>query len=123
MSRAAHRAAPVDEVMRMVDRYRVRHEGWNVRHYYAFYRRKGGTRSYNWVRTKLQEHGAVEHGKGKGWHRRRRDPAPWPGMMLHQDGSTHEWVPGLVWDLIVTMDDATNEHYSMFLCCLQQEGY
>ena len=27
-------------------------------------------------------------------------------MMIHQDGSTHEWVPGQIWDLIVTMDDA-----------------
>ncbi len=35
-------------------------------------------------------------------------------MMLHQDGSNHEWVPGKKWDLIVTMDDATSEHYSMF---------
>jgi len=37
-------------------------------------------------------------------------------MLLHQDASTHEWVPGSMWDLVVTMDDATNEHYSMFLC-------
>jgi hypothetical protein len=41
-------------------------------------------------------------------------------MMLHQDGSTHEWVPGKYWDLIVTMDDATNESYSMFFC--EEEG-
>jgi hypothetical protein len=41
-------------------------------------------------------------------------------MMLHQDGSTHEWVPGKKWDLIVTMDDATNEHYSMFF--VDEEG-
>jgi len=41
-------------------------------------------------------------------------------MMLHQDGSTHEWVPGKKWDLIVTMDDATNEHYSMFF--VEEEG-
>ena len=41
-------------------------------------------------------------------------------MMLHQDGSTHLWVPGQYWDLIVTMDDATNEHYSMFFC--DEEG-
>jgi hypothetical protein len=41
-------------------------------------------------------------------------------MMVHQDGSTHEWVPGKKWDLIVTMDDATNEHYSMFF--VHQEG-
>ena len=118
--RASHRAAPVDEVMRMVDRYRTRHEGWNIRHYYSWYRREGGQRSYTWVRNKLQSHGAVSKGKGRGQHRRKRAPAPWPGVMLHQDGSSHEWVKGRVWDLIVTMDDATNEHYSMFFCA--EEG-
>ena len=41
-------------------------------------------------------------------------------MMIHQDGSTHEWVTGQKWDLISTMDDATNEHYSMFFC--DEEG-
>jgi hypothetical protein len=40
--------------------------------------------------------------------------------MLHQDGSTHQWVEGQKWDLIVTMDDATNEHYSMFF--VEEEG-
>jgi len=38
----------------------------------------------------------------------------WPGMMVHQDGSAHQWVSRVKWDLIVTMDDVTNEHYSMF---------
>jgi hypothetical protein len=41
-------------------------------------------------------------------------------MMLHQDGSRHEWVAGKFWDLIVTMDDATGEHYSMFF--IEEEG-
>jgi len=41
-------------------------------------------------------------------------------MMIHQDGSTHEWVAGQKWDLIVTMDDATSWHYSMFF--VGQEG-
>ena len=116
LARASHRAAPVDEVMRMVDEYRTQYAGWNVRHYYTRYRRGGGTRSYNWVRTKLQAAGAVPRGKGRGKHRKRREPSPCAGMLLHQDGSTHEWTPGVKWDLIVTMDDATNEHYSMFFC-------
>ena len=116
LSGASRRAAPVDEVMRMVDRYRTRHEGWNVRHFYSWYRRDGGTRSYGWVKDHLQKSGAVARSKGRGKHRKRREPAPWPGMMLHQDGSDHEWVGGTRWDLIVTMDDATNEHYSMFFC-------
>ena len=120
MSRISHRRAPVDEVMRMVGRYRRRHEGWSVKHYYAWYRRDGGTRSYNWVRTHLQAAGAVEKSPRKGAHRKRRERAPWPGMLLHQDGSPHEWVQGRTWDLIVTMDDATSEHYSMFFC--EEEG-
>ena len=55
-----------------------------------------------------------------GKHRRRRERAPLAGMMLHQDGSTHEWVPGRHWDLIITLDDATSEHYSMFF--VEEEG-
>jgi hypothetical protein len=32
-------------------------------------------------------------------------------MMIHQDGRRHEWVEGQSQDLIVTMDEATSEHY------------
>jgi len=120
LSQVSCRRAPVDEVMRMVDRYRNRHRGWNVKHYYSWYKREGGTRSYTWVKNSLQKAGAVEKAAKRGAHRKQRDRSPWPGMMLHQDGSTHLWVPGKYWDLIVTMDDATNEHYSMFFC--DEEG-
>ena len=120
LSQVSHRRAPVDEVLRLVDRYRRRHDGWNVKHYYAWYRRDGGQRSYSWVKNTLQAGGVVKKAAKRGAHRKRRDPAAWPGMLLHQDGSTHEWVPGQHWDLIVTMDDATNEHYSMFFC--EEEG-
>ena len=65
-----------------------------------------------------QKYAAVERigsqSTQEGAHRKRQEPFPIPGMMLHQDGSTHEWVPDKKWDLIVTMDDATNEQYSMF---------
>ena len=120
LTQLSHRRAPVDEVLRLVDRYRRRHDGWNVKHYYSWYRRDGGQRSYSWVKNTLQAAGAVKKAAKRGAHRKRREPAPWPGMLLHQDGSTHEWVPGRHWDLIVTMDDATNEHYSMFFC--DEEG-
>ena len=44
-----------------------------------------------------------------------------PGMMVHQDGSRHEWLPGQpALDLIVTMDDATSEIYSAFF--VDEEG-
>ena len=120
LSQISHRRAPVDEVLRLVDRYRSRHDGWNVKHYYAWYKREGGSRSYTWVKNTLQVAGAVKKAPKRGVHRKRRDRTPWPGMMLHQDGSDHEWIPGQRWDLIVTMDDATNEHYSMFFC--EEEG-
>ena len=120
LAQASHRRAPVDEVMQVTERYRRRHMGWNAKHYFAWYRRDGGKRSYTWVKSRLQEAGLIAKSKGKGKHRKRRDRAPWPGMMLHQDGSPHQWVSGVSWDLIVTMDDATNEHYSIFF--VDEEG-
>ena len=120
LSQVSHRRAPVDEVMALCDRYARRHLGLSAKHFYAWYRRDGGGRSYTWVKNCLQKAGLLKKAAGRGKHRKRRERAPWPGMMLHQDGSRHEWVPGCQWDLIVTMDDATNEHYSMFF--VEEEG-
>lgn len=41
-------------------------------------------------------------------------------MMLHQDASSHAWLAGEIWDLVVTLDDATSEIYSAFF--VAQEG-
>ena len=121
LEQVSHRRAPVDEVLSVTELYSKRYAGWNVNHFYAWYRREhGGTRSYSWVKDTLQGQGVVAKAPGRGKHRKRRERAPLIGMMIHQDGSTHEWVPGQKWDLIVTMDDATNEHYSMFF--VEQEG-
>jgi len=120
LSQASHRKAPVDEVMALCERYRARHDGWSARHFHSWYKRSGGRRSYTWVKTRLQESELVKKAPRRGVHRKRRERAPLPGMMIHQDGSTHEWVPGQEWDLIVTMDDATSEHYSIFF--VEEEG-
>lgn len=121
LAQVSHRRAPVDEVMGLVELYRREYAGWNVKHFHTFYRREhGGERSYTWVKRRLQEAGSVPRYKARGKHRRRRERAPLPGMLMHQDGSRHEWVPQQWWDLIVTMDDATGEHCSMFFC--QEEG-
>lgn len=120
LTQASARRAPADEVMALLERYKSRYTGWNVRHFHSWYRREGGTRSYTWVKNQLQDARLVAKGKKRGAHRKKRERSPMPGMMIHQDGSTHEWVPGKKWDLIVTMDDATNEHYSMFF--VEQEG-
>ena len=120
LEQVSHRKAPVDEVMALTASYRSRHLGWSAKHFYAWYRKDGGTRSYTWVKSRLQEEALVPKAKARGVHRKRRERSPWPGLMIHQDGSTHEWVAGQHWDLIVTMDDATNEHYSMFF--VEEEG-
>ena len=121
LSQVSAQRAPVDEVVRTEGLYRERYPGWNVKHFHSFYRREhGGERSYTWVKNTLQRAGLVAKAPGRGKHRRRRERAPVAGMMLHQDGSTHEWVAGQHWDLIVTLDDATSEHYSMFF--VEEEG-
>ena len=114
LSQASHRRASVDEVVALEEKYQKGYGGWNVRHFHGFYKKEGGTRSYAWVKNRLQDAQLVTRVKRKGKHRRRRERAAMQGMLVHQDGSTHEWIKGQKWDLIVTMDDATSEHYSMF---------
>jgi transposase len=92
LSQVSHRRAPVNEVLRITERYRARHAGWNVKHFHAWYRKEGGQRSYTWVKNHLQEAGLIAKSPGRGKHRKRRERAAWPGLMIHQDGSTHEWV-------------------------------
>lgn len=118
---ASHRRAPLDEVFDVCDLYREHYADFNVRHFYSWYTREhDGKRSYTWVKNTLQDKDLVHKAPRRGAHRKKRDRAPYSGMMLHQDGSTHEWVPAKMWDLIVTMDDATSEHYSMFF--VEEEG-
>ena len=120
LEQTSNRQAPVDEVMAMTDEYRRQHMGWNVKHFHSWYQRTGGTRSYTWVKKHLQKAEFVPTTTKRGAHRKRRERSALSGMMIHQDGSTHEWVAGQKWDLINTMDDATSEHYSMFFC--EEEG-
>ena len=88
------------------------HERWQQEH--------GGTRSSSWTKKTLQAAGQVTRAPRRGAHRKKRPRTPLPGMMLHQDGSTHEWVPGCQGDLIVTLDDATSEISSAFV--VEEEG-
>ena len=105
--------AEVDQVQT----YKSGFAGWNVAHFHSKYRGElKGTRSYSWLKTVLQGAGLARTAKRRGKHRIKRERAPLPGMMVHQDASTHRWVPEQVWDLVVTMDDATGEHTSMFFC-------
>ena len=72
------------------------------------------------VKLRLQEGRLIERATKRGAHRKRRERAALVRMMLYQHGSRHEWVGGQLWDLIVTMDDATGEHYHMQF--VEEEG-
>ena len=117
MAQVCSRRAPVDEVLGLQRLYGWGYSGCNVKHFHTGYGRDhGGTRSDSWVKNVLQEAKLVVRSKARGKHRKRRERKPLPGMMMHQDASTHEWVPEQIWDLVVRMDDATGEHTSMFFC-------
>ena len=121
LSQISKRRAGAAEVERVVQTYKSGFAGWNEAHFHSKYRSEfKGARSYSWVKTVLQGAGLVRTAQRRGKHRIKRERAPLVGMMVHQDASTHRWVSGQVWDLVVTMDDATGEHTSMFLC--GQEG-
>ncbi|MBF0305042.1 MAG: ISNCY family transposase [Alphaproteobacteria bacterium] len=120
IGKASGRRAGVDEVVRMLELYETRYFDLNVAHFHEKLADHGIARGYTWTKNTLQAAGKVAKAKKRGAHRRRRPRKPLPGMMLHQDGSRHEWTPGQWWDLIVTMDDATSEIYSAFF--VAEEG-
>jgi transposase len=121
IGRASARAVPVDDVVAMLTLYETRYTGWTVKHFHERWQTEhGGTRSYSWTKKTLQAAGHVVRAPRRGAPRKKRPRKPLPGMMLHQDGSPHEWVPGCRWDLIVTLDDATNHIYSAFF--VEEEG-
>ncbi len=121
LGRVSARRAPVDEVMGVLELFDTRYFDFTARHFWdKLVSDHDFKRSYNWVRLTLQAQGRTTKAARRGAHRRKRPRRPLPGMMLHQDGSTHQWVAGQWWDLIVTMDDATSETLSAFF--VAEEG-
>lgn len=112
-----------DEVARVVALYRERYMDWTVKHFHERAQKQHGlVASYGWTKSVLHASGLVRPAVKRSAHRKKRPRRPLPGMMLHQDGSRHLWLPALERqiDLIVTMDDATSEIYSAFF--VEEEG-
>jgi transposase len=103
--------APVVEVQRLLTLYRERYLGFNVRHFHQLARREHGVRfCYAFVKKALQTAGLVAKHQPRGRHRRRREPRPCFGELLHLDGSRHHWLarqPAQWVTLIAMVDDAT----------------
>ena len=122
LGRLSARRAPVDEVARVLELFDTRYWDFTAKHFHEkLVAEHGCERSYNWVRLTLQAYGRRRAAPRRGAHRRKRPRRALPGMMVHQDGSRHEWLAGQPpLDLIVTMDDATSEIYSAFF--VEEEG-
>ena len=117
-----HRAA--DEEVELVSKlYSERYRGFSVKHFYEFACHYHAlTKSYSWTKNVLISRKLVQKSTRGGKHRIRRERRPMVGMMLHQDASTHRWIPDLDYnfDLIVTMDDANFKITSAFF--VEEEG-
>jgi transposase len=99
------------DVEPLLELYRRRYQGFNVRHFCSIARREHGlVWSYSFVRQALQAAGLVRKRRPRGRHFVRRPPRPCFGELLHVDGSHHEWLalgPGQRQCLVAVVDDAT----------------
>ena len=121
LGRASARRVGVDEVLDVLRLFETRYWDFTAKHFHEkLVGEHGFGLSYNWLRLTLQAHGKIKPAARRGAHRRKRPRRPLAGMLLHQDASSHEWVAGQIWDLVVTLDDATSEVYSGFF--VEEEG-
>src|SRR2546427_4251575 len=109
----SRRRVPVATVEKVFGLYREKYFDLNVQHFHEKLQAEHGIElSYTWVKQALQGAGLMERGRKRGAHRKRRERRPLPGMLLHIDGSRHQWFQDERWyDLIVILDDATSEIY------------
>ncbi|MGN8545165.1 helix-turn-helix domain-containing protein [Bradyrhizobium sp. 13971] len=122
MGRRSPRRAPQEELERMLGLFRDKYADFTVKHFHEqLQKRHGYMLGYTVTKLALHAAGLVRKAPKRSAHRKKRPRRPLRGMLLHQDGSRHVWIEGLpARDLIVTMDDATSEVYSMVL--VEEEG-
>jgi len=122
MGRRSPKRAPEEELERMLGLFRDKYADFTVKHFHEqLQKRHGYVLGYTVTKLALHAAGLVRKAPKRSAHRKKRPRRPLRGMLLHQDGSRHAWIEGLsAMDLIVTMDDATSEVYSMLL--VEEEG-
>jgi transposase len=122
LGKASAKRVPGDREAEVEALYRNRYAGLTAKHFHErLVQHHSFGWGYTWTKTFLHSKGLLERAKRRGAHRRKRPRRPLPGMMLHQDGSRHEWLGGQpALDLIVTLDDATSAILSAFL--VEEEG-
>src|SRR5579872_2694539 len=109
----SQKRVPLAMVETVLGLYRDQYFDLNVSHFHEKLKSEHQIDlSYTWVKAALQGAGLVARASKRGVHRKRRARRPLPGMLLHIDGSHHQWFQDERWyDLIVILDDATSEIY------------
>ena len=109
----SEKRVPLEVAEKVLELYQKTYYDLNIRHFHEKLTEEHGIElSYTWVQKALQGAGLVPRKKRRGKHRRRRERRALPGMLLHIDGSKHQWFSDERWyDLIVILDDATSEIY------------
>lgn len=104
---------PLEVAGQVLKLYQETYRDFNIRHFHEKLKEVHGIElSYTWVQKARQGAGLVARRGRRGKHRRRREPRPMTGMLLHIDGSKHRWFcDERRYDLIVILDDATKEIY------------
>ena len=119
MKTPSPKSAPLSEIQTILRLYRSHYKDFNATHFHEKLKEHHDIhRGYTFVKKLLQTAGLLDKTRKRDKHRIRRPRKPLIGMMLHLDGSSHEWIPdlpGVFYDLLVLLDDATNRIYEMVL--------
>jgi len=113
LGKPSPKRVPMETIAKVLGLYREKYAGFSVQHFYEkLVAEHEINLSYTWVKKALQAAELVKKETKRGSHRKKRERRPIPGMMLHIDASKHQWFHDKRFhDLIVIMDDATNEVY------------
>jgi len=122
LGRRSPRRAPEAEIERMLGLFRDKYSDFTVKHFHEQLEKRHNYKlGYTVTKLHLRRAGLVRPAVQRSAHRKKRPRRPLVGMLLHQDGSRHAWLEGQPpLDLIVTLDDATSQIYSLFL--VEEEG-
>jgi transposase len=88
----SERRVPLATVETVLRPYREVYFDLNIRHFHEKLSEEHKIElSYTWVQKALQRAGLVVRRGKRRKHRRRRERRPMAGMLLHIDGSKHQW--------------------------------
>ena len=109
------RKVPLETAEKVLRLYREKYFDFNMSHFHDKLKKEHSIHlSYNWVRLALEGAGLIEKRQRHDTHRKRRPRKPLIGMMLHMDGSPHDWFGnGTEYDIVTISDDANNELYDI----------